>query len=349
MCHPDCVIGWGDLFPEVLCSDSLGGPENFPDEGFIFFPQRKAPLITATDNLPDGFVGVAYSFQFAATGVPAPEWSHTGNLPNGLTLDEQGLLSGTPTQSGDFTFTIKAENTEGYDEQQISIQISRPLLPGEPYIAVFTAFADPGDEVDVQIRVYNNPGFASMFMKIAFPDELTLLDYTLAANVEDNFTAPANLSLFPNHVFMGWSGRTQPITQDGTLLTLKFKVCDDMDTNQPLPVTVTFESAMFGAEKPSDINNEELDFGIVNGHVRVQPKVMGDIGANGRITSGSATILARYIIGDNVIIDLRAADVDCNGVVDIRDLTRFAQLLVGIETQTCPHNVNGCTRCNPNM
>lgn len=50
----------------------------------------------------------AYSHQFAATGGTAPySWALTaGSLPAGLTLSGSGLLSGTPTVSGDFPVTI---------------------------------------------------------------------------------------------------------------------------------------------------------------------------------------------------------------------------------------------------
>ncbi len=58
---------------------------------------------------PDGYLGVAYSTQLAATGGTSPfVWSVTsGTLAPGLTLNpSSGLLSGTPTVSGSYTFTI---------------------------------------------------------------------------------------------------------------------------------------------------------------------------------------------------------------------------------------------------
>ncbi len=56
-----------------------------------------------------GKVGVPYSSTLSATGGLAPYiFMSTGSLPGGLVLSESGLLSGTPTGSGTFAFTIKA-------------------------------------------------------------------------------------------------------------------------------------------------------------------------------------------------------------------------------------------------
>lgn len=55
-------------------------------------------VITSKSPLPDGTVGVAYSFDFAASGgTPPYKWAGTG-LPAGLTLSPSGFLTGTPTE-----------------------------------------------------------------------------------------------------------------------------------------------------------------------------------------------------------------------------------------------------------
>lgn len=64
----------------------------------------------APPTLPDGTVGVAYVQNFLATACATPPLSwqvFSGTLPTGLTLDEEtGILSGTPSGSGTFNFTI---------------------------------------------------------------------------------------------------------------------------------------------------------------------------------------------------------------------------------------------------
>lgn len=68
-----------------------------------------------------GFVSNAsltkpYSYQFVITGGTAPYTFSlaTGALPPGLTLSASGLLSGTPTASGQFSFSVQAIDSTNF-------------------------------------------------------------------------------------------------------------------------------------------------------------------------------------------------------------------------------------------
>lgn len=81
-------------------------------------------------------------FALTATGTPAPTISEWGNLPAGVTF-ENGVLSGTPTQSGTFAITFTASNGVGADSvQRFTLTVaglhvtttSLPAVtPGVPY------------------------------------------------------------------------------------------------------------------------------------------------------------------------------------------------------------------------
>ena len=72
-----------------------------------------ALVITTASPLNSAAEGAAYSEQFAATGGTAPYgWTiinstSVGTPPAGLTLSSGGLLSGTPTVAGTFTFEVR--------------------------------------------------------------------------------------------------------------------------------------------------------------------------------------------------------------------------------------------------
>jgi len=65
-----------------------------------------APLEITTTALPDGELGEAYTATLEVTGGQPPySWGATG-LPGGLTCSTVGVISGTPTASGDFSVTV---------------------------------------------------------------------------------------------------------------------------------------------------------------------------------------------------------------------------------------------------
>jgi CSLREA domain-containing protein len=76
------------------------------------------PCTTITVNpatLPNGTVGTAYNQTLTASGGTAPyTFAVTaGSLPGGLTLTSGGALTGTPTASGSFNFTVTATDNTG--------------------------------------------------------------------------------------------------------------------------------------------------------------------------------------------------------------------------------------------
>ena len=76
---------------------------------------NEAPAITSGAPPSAGVVGQPYTFTFTATGTPAPTFAVTdGALPNGLSLGTvSGMLSGSPTVAGTYTFSVRATNVAG--------------------------------------------------------------------------------------------------------------------------------------------------------------------------------------------------------------------------------------------
>jgi uncharacterized repeat protein (TIGR01451 family) len=94
-----------------------------------------AGLITlAPATLPNGTVGVPFSQTLTGSGGTAPFiFSVTaGALPTGVTLTPAGVLAGTPTTPGPFTFTIRGTDVNGAFGAQAfttSITTAVPTLP----------------------------------------------------------------------------------------------------------------------------------------------------------------------------------------------------------------------------
>jgi uncharacterized protein (TIGR03437 family) len=74
------------------------------------------PTISTASPLPNGLVGVLYSQQIAATGGTPGTSGYVfsmNNNPPGLTMSRSGLLSGTPPQTGTFSFNIGVTDSLG--------------------------------------------------------------------------------------------------------------------------------------------------------------------------------------------------------------------------------------------
>jgi hypothetical protein len=108
-------------------------------------------------TLPDGMLGVAYSQALTASGGTAPYLFAVteGSLPPGLLLSpSSGAITGTPTATGSFTFTVRAVDDAGCFGTQVytivingptcpTIALAPPVLPaaiqGQPYSELVSA------------------------------------------------------------------------------------------------------------------------------------------------------------------------------------------------------------------
>lgn len=92
--------------------------------------------VIKTESLPDGILNMQYDFMVEADRDNFLSWEVTsGALPEGIALSDEGMLSGIPTESGSFTFGVKASLTAGNivsDEEQFTLTVleaPRKLTP----------------------------------------------------------------------------------------------------------------------------------------------------------------------------------------------------------------------------
>src|SRR6185369_9872845 len=107
-----------------------------------------------SNALPAAAVGVAYSSSFNATGgIPFYDWEiSAGTLPSGLTLDSfTGALTGTPTTSGVFNFTVHVRD---YHEAGVGLTQAFALSVASP----------PSPRLALSIAVQGGSGEAHLFL-----------------------------------------------------------------------------------------------------------------------------------------------------------------------------------------
>ena len=92
------------------------------------------PVITTPAGaLTSGNVNSAYSVTLAATNSPTSWAVASGSLPAGLSLNNSGVISGTPTTAGTFNFSVTARNSDGPSASRafsivINAAVAAPVL-----------------------------------------------------------------------------------------------------------------------------------------------------------------------------------------------------------------------------
>ncbi|MGO8748886.1 MAG: beta strand repeat-containing protein [Thermoguttaceae bacterium] len=113
----------------VKATDSVGATTT-QSESLTINPA----LSLSPSSLPASTVGVAYSQKFTASGgTGSIAFSESGTLPAGLTFTAStGILSGTPTASGTYVFSVTATDSVGAtttESESLTINLALSLSP----------------------------------------------------------------------------------------------------------------------------------------------------------------------------------------------------------------------------
>jgi Putative Ig domain/Bacterial Ig domain len=138
----------------VVVTDSAG------DTGNQIVSVTINPALTITANLPDWTSNLAYQQTVqTAGGTGIVTFSSTGAFPTGLTLSTSGVISGTPTMPGSYSFTVIAtDKTSATASQAYALTIN-------PMLAITTSALAPAFQVQ--------PGYSQTISAVGGTGPLT--------------------------------------------------------------------------------------------------------------------------------------------------------------------------------
>ena len=96
-------------------------------------PAPQPALQITTASLQKATVNTPYTVTLAASGGGNLTWTMSaGSLPAGLTLGSSGVVSGTPTGSGSYTFTVRVDSGGRSASKQLGLVVADKLTASPP-------------------------------------------------------------------------------------------------------------------------------------------------------------------------------------------------------------------------
>jgi Putative Ig domain len=138
-------------FPITVQVKDSSSPAQTASQGFsIVVAAAGTQVSITTSSLPSGQKNSAYSATLAASGGTTPyTWSiSAGALPAGLSLGAgNGVISGTPTASGSFSFTAKVTDSTSPTKQTATKSFTVTIASGGSTPVTITTSSVPNGQV----------------------------------------------------------------------------------------------------------------------------------------------------------------------------------------------------------
>ena len=203
----------------------------------------------------------------------------------------------------------------------------------------------PGENVTVTINIEDNPGIASLKINIQYNASVfKLIDVVHNESMGGSLEDIPDLSTINGSFILLWdNGGTGPdYCEDGVFVTLTFAVSPDVPKGTSHTITATYD--------PDEIYNsadESVPFDVISGKIIIFDCLAGDIDGNGKVNTRDITRLRRYHAGWDVEVAESTLDVDGNGKINTRDITRLQRYHAGWDVEICCD----CTlnKCNHTM
>lgn len=228
-------------------------------------------------------------------------WSSSNELV--ATVDENGQITALAVGVADITAT----SADGKVKATCTVYVSKAANSTEPTLYASNVTTKNSDTFEIAVSLQNNPGIASMRVKIDFNDSvMQLIDVEDMGILGDDFHSE-DYDTTPYTLYWDNGTASQNFTENGDIAKLTFKVYDNVKSGEyPITVTCDYDNA--------DAINCELvtvQVDTVDGNVSIDSFTYGDVDDSGKVNALDSALLSRFIAKwQGVTINLDAADVN---------------------------------------
>ena len=228
-----------NVTPVFRVRDAATSPQQTATKPLAIAISLPAALNITTGSLPNGVLNQAYDQTVAANGGSGTRsWSFQGGTIPNLTINSStGRITGNPTPTGPFTFTVQVTDALFTDSQSYTITITAPLAPSIttsslPIGTVNTAYS-------AQLQAINGAPPLN-FQPMGLPFGLT---FNATPNSSTATITGTPTSSGSQNVTFTVNDSTVPFNQTGTrTLRLAVNAALTIDTTSPLPSGCTHTS-----------------------------------------------------------------------------------------------------------
>lgn len=213
-------------------------------------------------------------------------------------------------------------------------------------ISVESKNVKPGETVNIDVSIKNNPGILGATLKLSYDEGLTLTD---AKNGEAfsylTMTKPGKMT---STCRFGWDGQEckKEDVKDGVILTLTFKVSKDVKAGKKLNISVSTDG-----ENIYDNELKKIQVKTTNGGITATDYTPGDVNGDNQINVTDVIMTRRFVVGGyDLKINEKAADVNDDGQVDAADVILIRRFITGgYDVTLKPSTDKTCTHDKTNI
>ncbi len=295
-----------DFFEFTDASGNGGGQETV--RVTITITPPASPITVSPASLPTMTAGTSFSQNLTSTGGVAP-YTYTlqsGVLPVGLTLSSGGVLSGTPTQRGGYTFSVRATDStsptaqfvdKGYTGtvQNPTLSLATPsgtAIQGVTFSQTLSASGGVAPYT-YQLETGSLPAGISVSSAgvVSGTTSAATGNYPVTIRVTDSSTGPGSYFEVENYTLtvspppsVSIAVSPASVSEDGAT-NLTYTVTRSLNLSSPTVVNITTSgTATAGTDYTGSVATVTIPAGATTATITIDPTVDGTVEADETVT-----------------------------------------------------------------
>ena len=226
------------------------------------------------------------------------------------------------------TAVITASTADGSFVAQCMVTViddNTPVDSNAPAISIDKVTSSAGKTVEVNIALKNNPGIASMKLKVSYDEAvLSLQNIRYNSSIGGQSQQPQTMA---SPVTLNWYNGGANSEGDFVYATLVFLVKDTALAG------ISSITATYDPEDVYNLDYTNVDFAVQNGQITIVDHIPGDISGDGSVNNKDLSLLFQYLSDWDVKVNEAALDVSGDGKVNNKDLSLLFQYLSDWEVE----------------